>query len=496
MNKQGKRRHLSALGSRHSLGICILSMLAACAAESDELGAADGGAARDGAAAIDGGANTDADPTSPDAGDLALCEEPTNLGRGRAWVRNNPLFISGLTASMDAPTPAARDDYFGDFGATSAHVWLDGLPSKVQAWSDSGTNRFLAWTRNDGTAFNNEVIGGLTANLPGRIGFQVGDEPRNMATLLELDDGIDAIRAADPDALLFVNFTFEADDIDDLLSHYGTSMDGDIVSYDRYSRSSRAYESLALFRDAGLAHGLPYWAYLRSYRGPGEDDSSASDMRWNVYSHILYGYTGFSWFLYQWGAPGGDAAIESVSFFDTNASFLATKTVVFDLAAELNTELENLGRVVTQLQSTDVRYVADVALLQPRSTQGWDAGAGGDLYLVAVETVGNLKDAGIGFFVDDCDETYMMVQNPNHTGGSFPIDNGDASTVKLRFDFAGAPASVERSEMLAFDATSGTTYSLPLSPVGGDQHELAIALVAGHGLMLKYSTGRGFAVQP
>ncbi len=102
------------------------------------------------------------------------------------------MLISGLAVAMDVPNTAALDDYDDVFGANVAHLWSDGLPTKTDAWR-AGGRRFLAWTPSNGNAFNGGVIGGYGANVPGRI-YQVGDEPRSMTDLLEMEDGIDAIR--------------------------------------------------------------------------------------------------------------------------------------------------------------------------------------------------------------------------------------------------------------------------------------------------------------
>ncbi len=477
----------------------LLSLLACSNSASDGqgsgggLGTDGGGGGTDG----DGGATSmvDAGPGQGDGGPGIVCTEPSNLTRGQTWVRNNPLFVSGLTTSMPAPTAGQKSTYFDDFNANAAHIWLDGLPSKTLAWSSEGANRFLSWTRNDGTAFNGQVIGGIPANTPGRIGFQIGDEPRDMETLLELEQGFDNVRAVDPDALLILNFSFSADDIEGFLTYYGTQIDGDIFSYDRYSRSNRTLVSLESIRSAALSYDKPYWTWLRSYRGPGESNSSASDMRWNVYSHVLYGFTGFSWFLYLIDAAQGDGAIEGGSLFASDGSYQAAKTSAFDVAADLNAELVNIGPVITQLRSTSVHYISSLSFLQPDGTQAWSAGAGEDLYLTNIEPGGSSSDLMVGFFKDDCDQVYFMVQNPNRSGGSFPVGSASSQTVRLSFDFSGAPDALDTTSMQALDKNTGNAVEMQLTPEGANQATLSFSLDAGDAILLKYNTGLPFASQ-
>ena len=404
------------------------------------------------------------------------------------------MLISGLTVAMDAPNTAALDDYYNVFGANAAHLWSDGLPTKTDAWR-AGGKRFLAWTLANGNAFNGDVIGGYGANVPGRIGYQVGDEPRSMTDLIEMEGGINAIRAVDPDALIFVNFSFQPDGIGDFLSYYNANMDGDIVSFDRYSRSNSNLESLALFRDAALAGGKPYWAYLRSFRGEGDSHSTATDMRSNVYSHVLFGYTGYSWFVYQIDAPTPNGDIAEPLLFATVNSFEATKTNAYADAAELNRELANVGRVITQLTSTDVRYLPFNALAQPDGTTDWTAGAGGDRYLTRIEAQGDLAEVMVGFFVDDCGDQYFMVQNPNHENGSFPVDNDDALTVELDFDFSSAPAATDTSSLSRFDNKTAAIESVELTETSATTASLSITLAAGDAAMFKYKTPNAFALQ-
>lgn len=186
--------------------------------------------------------------------------------RGWNWVRSQPMMISGLKLSMGSPPGNYVNTYFNGFHANAAHLWQDGLPNESNGWMAAGAPRFVAWVANDGTSYaNGLVIGGYSANPPGRIGYQVGDEPsRGCAdygcaqnSLMDMSNGVNAVRNADPNALIYVNFKW-SDWVEELLRYYCENMDGDIISYDHYTFDDRTYRSLETFRRYGLTYSKPY----------------------------------------------------------------------------------------------------------------------------------------------------------------------------------------------------------------------------------------------
>lgn len=442
----------------------------------------------------------DANPDAPDAGPGAADAAPTpDLPRGLAWVRANPMFISGLTVSMPPPDATAVGDYFDVFHANAVHLWQDGLPTEMNGWAAAGHAdfRFVSWVRNDGTSPDGgEVIGGYPADSAGRIGYQIGDEPGDLAELAEMDVGVNAVRAADPDALVIVNFSFSADGLSQMLDEYGENMDGDVVSFDTYSFSNNVYDRLRLFRDAGLAHQKPYWCYLRSYADAGSNEwSTESDMRWNAFAHMAFGYTGYTWFVYQLAAPHTDQLAPAL--FQSPGDFAATKTERYAIAAQINVELKNLGRAITQLTSTDVRYIAAVELLLPAGMTAWSQGAGDNPYITAIAPVGGgFQDVLVGFFDDDQGEKYVMVQNVNHTDGSWPVSSENAATIRVSFDFSSVDdASFDDTAVLLLNKETGAVDTVALTSTGADTADLDLALAAGDAALFKYKSGEPFALQ-
>ncbi len=423
---------------------------------------------------------------------------PPELSRAQQWVRDNPMFISGLTVQMGDPPDAFVNDYFDNFHANAVHLWQTGLPNTMNGWADAGRSdfRFVAWTRDDGTSVDGgELLGGYPADAPGRIAYQIGDEPANLQDMYALEEGFEAIRAHDPEALLILNFSFSVDNIEEILDYYVDQMDGDIVSYDLYSRSSGVYRILGMFREAALRGKMPYWRYMNSYLAADlEQRHHESDQRWDAFSGLVYGYTGHSWFIYQITSNHDLYPI----LFETGDAFDATKTSAWALHAQINQEMANLGRAITVLTSTEIRYVPTLSWFPPEGTVIWEPGAGGDPYITALEPAPDqlALEILVGFFRDDYGEFYTMVQNVRHEHGEFPINNDEEGSIRIVFDFSGAPAGLDRSAVLSLNKLTGQVEVVPMSQVQGDVATLDIVLAAGDPFLFKYITGQAFALQP
>ena len=429
--------------------------------------------------------------------------DPSTLPRGVAWVRNNAMFISGLSVSTGEPSTAVVNQYYDEFHATAAHFWNDGITAALPGWQAANhpDARWLSWVKDNGTALNNEVIGGLPPDYPGRIGYQVGDEPglngNGMEELQEMEVGVDAVRAADPDALIIINFSFWAEEIEEMLDYFGSQMDADIYSYDRYSMGYKEHETMALIRNAGLTWNRPYWRYLKSYHDVGDSNNlHATDYRWTAFIGLVYGYTGHTWFVYQAKAPH----LVASDLYDAQGGFDQTRLEVWHIIAQLNLEMRNLGRAITQMTSTDIRYVPGQTIYLPDGLESWSPGAGGDSYITNIEAVENslfnIRDLAVGFFADADGEIYVMIQNQQHKNAQFPIDNLKTSTVRVTFDFSGAPANLDTSQLLLLDHTTGNQFTQSLQPIGNGLVIFEKVLNAGDPVFFKYSTGQPFPLGP
>jgi len=453
--------------------------------------------------------HSDDDDTSDDGADDTTSDpepdpepEPdplAGLGPGMQWIRTNPMFITGLVVSMDSPSTETVDTYFDNFGASALHTWSQGLPNRVAGWQACGRPdfQFLSWVQTDGTSRDGgAVIGGIAPDTAGRIGYQVGDEPRNFADIDETVVGVQAVRGADPDALVVINFgnPEEGTDLLDLLNYAITELDPDVISYDWYGYDySTTYDRLAIHREVALDHGLPYWRYLNSYQDVGATDwPEESDMRWNAMAGVVYGYTGHTWFVYQAAPPH---AVWS-ALFEDQGLWSSPATARFAIASELNEQLTVFGEVLPWLTSTEIRYTPGFSMYAPTGTIPWSPGAGGDPYISSIDSVGDLpwetQDILVGFFIDDDGDRYVALQNPTHASADWPIMASDTATFEVELDFSSAPASVARDHLLVLNHHDDTVDQAPLNG-GGDQRMLSVILDAGDVILFKYATGAGFA---
>jgi hypothetical protein len=468
---------------------------------------ADPSAQKDAAAASDTDGSTpdvtdatnDAGKSKPDGGGpgdsgAAACNPPSGLGRGLTWVRENPMMISGLSTAMGSPSAQAVTEYFDGFHATAAHVWENGLPAEIAGFAAANHPgfRYVSWVHRDGTSLQNSQVLGGAPSLPGRIGYQIGDEPVSSDALQEILAGAAVVKGADPAGLRIINLN-DTDGANDLRTQAAQAADIDVLSYDHYTWATSAQNGLMSTRTAALAAGKPYWRYIRSFYYKDDGPSgTASDLRWDALVGAVYGFSGNSWFVYSIEASNADIA---PLLFATGGDYAAAKTSLYEAAANANLELAQIGRTLVLLRSTDVRYVASISLLKPSALQAWAKGAGNDPYLSGV-SLGGPRDLLVGHFRDDCDEPYIMVQNQAHAGGTIPNNSSGSDTFTLSFDFAGATDStLDKTAVLALDTATGAVASRPLSSTGATTAQLVVDLPAGAVFFFKYKNARPFVRQ-
>ncbi len=487
------------------IAIALLFVLAACGDDSSPIdGSIDVGfldsSIEDDAAIGDASRDTamdvpdvpsDAAPDVPEDGasDSAVPDLPASWPRGRGWdwVRENEPFISALSARMGPPPSTSVDRYFDDFHANAVHLWQTGIPTAINGWRSHRPGlRWLSWVDRDGNSSENGLfLGGEGRPRDGLIAYQIGDEPGDREHFEDILDAAGRIRSADPGPLRILNFTYLAEEIETFLDEACASGDIDIISYDRYSLGNSTFETMALFRDAAIECGVPYWRYMRGYTPNDAPTQTESDLRWDAFSGLLFGYTGHSWFIYN--VRGGATEGIPTTFFENTETWGATTTPRFEMAAQINEELAIYGAVQTQLRSTGVAMVAGreiPGVYPPEGLPAWREASGGDPYLNRVEASSSalFQDVIFGFFEDRFGDTYVMVMNPNHENASFPNESNHAAQVTLGFDFRDSgidgllvmrpSGSVDRVE-----ATSGS---------------IEFEIAAGDIVFYKYDTGRPF----
>ena len=429
----------------------------------------------------------------------ATSPPPARGARGLTWVRTNPMFISGLTVHMPSgPSRRAVSEYHDAFGANAVHLWSAGLPDELARWRAAGRRgmRWLSWVRPDGTSVaNGQLLGGLPPASAGRIGYQIGDEPHDLADLRRIEQGLRRIRARDPGALLVVNFG-HSPIVDTLVDRLSANPNCDVLSYDNYDRRhSQIWTDIERVRRAGLRNRKPYWRYLYSFVDR-NGLPSESDMRWNAFMGLTYGFTGHTWFLYQIGSWHGRNARLTPAFFQAPGDFLAAKTHHWHRAAGINRELAWLGRCITQLTSTDVRYHSGHGGLgRPGPTRSWSRGAGGDRVVRSLSA--GRTDLLVGYFRDARNQLYVMVQNLDHSGARWPTNGTRPVTVEVDLDFAAATdPSTDPSVVQVLDKRTGRVQEVALQSRGGRVRRLSVRLAAGDPVLFKLKTNKPFVLGP
>lgn len=418
----------------------------------------------------------------------------------RVWrtLRTSPPFVSGLMLVDEGPPPRAFvDEYFDGFNATAVHFWETGLPRQLAGWEASGRPglRWFSWLDRDGTSRDGGVVlGGIGARRPGRVGFQIGDEPgldgSGFAGVLAFRHGVETVRAADPKALVVMNFSSGVEDVERILDYAGGTLGIDVFSFDRYNLGKRQYGSLELIRRYAQKYQRPYWRYLFGYRPDGAPGLTASDLRWDAMTGLVYGFTGFTWFIYQ------NKTLGIAPAFFREPGYGGARSELWTPAARVNRDLAAYLRLTTHLWSTDVRYRALLPVLQPEGTTPWRPGAGGDPYLADLGPADDPASEGMeilaGFFRDDAGEHYVMLQNVRHTHASPPNDQDHAGSIRVRFEFSSAGPDLDQSRILVFEPATGRARPLELDRRGPRIGVADLRVDAGDVVLFKYATGTRF----
>jgi len=418
---------------------------------------------------------------------------------GKQWVRNNPFTIAALTQTASI---------------------IDG-----NAYSDANFSTFLAWKRPEQllpiavqqglpwhfhvseSVLTTDVMNEITtsySNNPGNTGWLIHDEPRR----LEMNDVATLsnwVKQQYPNSLVYTNLLpiganaaeYYGDNSNPSYSYSSYLNDAmniiqpDVLMYDIYTlgygdmgHSDLWYTNMMAARSTAQSKGVPYWAFIQAYEQVAPPNNrrlpSESDLRFQMFSLLAAGFTGFHYFAYD---GVGDRAMVDHS---------GNPTPLHDIAGAVNADVMTLGNVTKHLTSTGVRFIPGVGHSAPPSLSSWSLGAGSDFRIthLALDTnpafgnsTGDWKDGLVGFFVDDKGEKYFMITNAYHGDGL------DSAETLLHFE-------------IAFQ--SSVTEILRLNPLTGQAEVVhpdafnvyRLAILGGSGMLFKYNTGNGFVPEP
>ena len=429
------------------------------------------------------------------------------MHRGHRWVRTHPFTIMALVRMVPKPFNmaqyrAAGFETFlawepGTYDELLPLVSADGMPFHVnlekwgteQAGGPDSTEETLGQALKNLDSEENRAVIEKIIKHSGCIGFMVNDEISRPKHLRYTRHLLKWLRELHPDAIAYSNAHPAGHEgvpgyghLERYLDEFAAMIEPDILMTDVYplgypdGTAHNYFKLLAAVRKVALEHGMPYWMFIQSFETHGSWDRrlpSESDLRFQMFAPLTYGYTGILYFTY-------DMAFER-GLIERNGQ----PNNLYHAAAAANPEVANLGATLRFLTSIDVRYVpgrheADHRFVQndlPIDTKAWTRGAAGDDHIerIEVDAPGPEKNGLLGFFQDDHANQYFMLTNLWHRADCSASD----CTLPLTMRFSPDVKTIYR-----LDRLSGNTE--PVNVVDG---ELTVHLPGGTGDLFKYTPG-------
>jgi hypothetical protein len=382
------------------------------------------------------------------------------------------------------------------------------------------------------------------AQRPGGQAFQVWDEP----TRVEFDEVRDVtnwIRETYPQMLVYGNLSTVGSPSYDYDQEYGSEpnpppvpydyatfvddymyvVQPDILQFDLYPISDepgnltdvyyreRYFRGVDIIRSAGQKYNVPTYIFIQTFDGGGTRLPSESELRFQIFAPLAYGFKGISYFLFDhFGAYADGNQGGMLRALDPNETTYAINPVYFDVK-EVNPEISRLGETLKMMDSTKVRFIlgkrmqsgVEVPNPEPLGITHWNPVVD-EPYITAIEAsysggIPNVTrgDLLIGHFetaVEEADgpqfenERYFMLVNLLMD----ETQNADQQ-IHVGFDFGTSGInSLQRLNRL-----TGEVEVVPLVHDGGSVYHLDFSLAGGTGDLFKYNTGAPFiggAVSP
>lgn len=405
---------------------------------------------------------------------------------GDWWVRNNPFYLAGTVDNISTNTGTVAT-YTNTWNATGVDVFPSGA-DHITNWYEPNQVPWVLWVTpaaegTDGVFQPYELR--VNPNLPHRVGYHIGGEPKNQQEINEVLATAAALKAYDPDGLVYAGINTDLGILQ--VQQYMSDPNIDLIMGHKYYLDDSTYVDLQRYRSLGLEHGKPYWRFMQSFFGHHQDYLfTESDFRFLGYSALTYGYTGLVWFVYNMESYQ-DLTPQMFVTSGTQLSF-HRRTPQFEYVAGLNAEMAIIGDVTRQLRSTDVRLQlgASSGPVQP-GVPAWSLGAGDDPFIRNIDQlVNDDMDILAGFFVSSANEIYFMLQNTLHTHGDIP--SSAPGRVRVDFDFSTATSpNFDKTQIKRLSRTTGLWEAISLVSDGGDQYHADLTLSAGSADLFRYS---------
>lgn len=426
--------------------------------------------------------------------------EPT-LSKGHRILLQRGLVLQGMVTKDDV----FHLDTYKAAGFTSL-CWI--WDSNIQ-WL--GPAPGFPWARWIGGP-DRMPSGDESAYAENLVALQLSDEQdlNDPAVRASMASWYEQIRPQYPDTILYCN-SYGGQLTNPSLDDFIRTSRPDMLSFDTYpfgpqgpagGSPTNLYGDMQRYRKFALANGLPYAMYTQMFHDQITRDVSESQMRLNYFAGLAFGYTCFNAFTYNTGAsrlfnsPGGDSH----------------PTPAYAWLTETHRRVRLLGRAMTRLVNTDVRFIngqyrdgtsgAVITNPTPIDVLNWQY-AVNDPYLrgwvvtnVGTKNDGLKGDVWLAWFkpLDESfdgaahtGEIYMMVVN-----GLTDRDGSAADcrqSIKLNFLFSSGITSVDRVSQVDGRIE---TVECALLPNTGGRRQLSLELDGGTGELFKFHTGAVF----
>ena len=273
--------------------------------------------------------------------------------------------------------PSEFPQRYAEIAAANFTVILGGFGAKTPAARDAQ----IAAAAKEGLGVIAAYEAGLAPNPPPAAlwGYQIKDEP-HAYEFPGLKKTLDEIAAAQPGMLRFINLlpnyasSTNATNYGSYVDRFVSTVEPDLLSFDSYPNFAKEKTStsnitkhgyranLAVMRARGLAAGIPWWNFFSTMPVFGEGDPTEAQLRWQVYTSLAYGATGFMYFCY-WSVPSVNGGVGGGIISPTGVNGAFVRTQHYAEAARLNTAVLAWEQHLMGATSTGAWYVEGRASL-------------------------------------------------------------------------------------------------------------------------------------